>query len=655
MPPSSDESNAEVAAADAAPANSDAQLDGSTSPIAVEVAPDARYLAAAAYKYPRRQLNVIGLALLTNAMAVTTLFPFIGLLIEDLDMTDDRAAVGWYAGYVASAFMGGRMISSFFWGAWSDKHGRKPIMVMGVMSIIVFQTAFGFSFNYPWAIGSRLLFGLLNPIVGTAKTVVSEICSHADQAKGMVIITATWGCGLIFGPSLGGILARPADKYPSVFAKDGLFGQFPYLLPCVVISASAVVSLLLVYKHMEESLGMENGVWVKPRDGGVELVPVTGGGAGVEGGGAGAGRVLTGLRKLGRRGAGQQYAKLEGDAVDSAAHAGADGAVNAEDDDVFALTDSDGDDGGAATGSDDAGGDIVDARDAEAGGDEFGGEQAHGGAASGDNASRRPSDSARTSSTEADSSVSAAPASDAAAKAPTAHDGDIDGDSDSGESKGGDGHDMHGAGAAAVTDRTELMESKEELAAGATDAVAAKPKDGSLLRDRVVLTVTTLYSVWSMVQILFDEVMPLWAIAPLESGGLGLDTSEIGAIWGVMGVLMLLFQVIVFPLVAKRYGALKTMRGAVVLSVPALACVSFARTAALYSTPQVVFISIVLLSFVKNGLALLAFTANFMLINNSVPSHRRGECWGCAAATTHRCSAAVRVCATATRFVITRC
>ena len=62
---------------------------------------------------------------------------------------------GYYAGYVASAFMFGRLISGYAIGCWSDKVGRKPVIVLSLLSIMIFSVAFGFSKTLSWAIGTR--------------------------------------------------------------------------------------------------------------------------------------------------------------------------------------------------------------------------------------------------------------------------------------------------------------------------------------------------------------------------------------------------------------------------------------------------------------------------------------------------------------------
>jgi hypothetical protein len=62
-----------------------------------------------------------------------------------------------------------------------------------------------------------------------------------------------WSMGTIIGPVIGRTLARPAIYYPSIFASDGLFGRFPYLLPNLVCAALILVAMIQGYCFLEET------------------------------------------------------------------------------------------------------------------------------------------------------------------------------------------------------------------------------------------------------------------------------------------------------------------------------------------------------------------------------------------------------------------
>ncbi|XP_024977876.1 protein ZINC INDUCED FACILITATOR-LIKE 1-like isoform X2 [Cynara cardunculus var. scolymus] len=162
-------------------------------------------------------------------------------MIKDFHIAEDEEDISYYAGFVGSSFMVGRALTSVFWGVVADRYGRKPVIIIGTSTVVIFNTLFGFSVNYWMAIITRFLLGFLNGLLGPIKAYACELFREEHQALGLSSISTSWGIGLIVGPALGGFLAQPAEKFPSLVSPDSLFGRFPYLLPCLCISIFALV------------------------------------------------------------------------------------------------------------------------------------------------------------------------------------------------------------------------------------------------------------------------------------------------------------------------------------------------------------------------------------------------------------------------------
>ncbi|XP_057828136.1 probable peptide/nitrate transporter At3g43790 isoform X4 [Cryptomeria japonica] len=190
--------------------------------------------------YPIKDLSLVALLVLCNSLPISSLFPFLYFMVQDFHIAKTQD-IGYYAGYIGSSFMFGRFLTSALWGMAADKYGRKPVMLIGAASVIIFNTLFGMSVNFWMAIATRFLLGSFNGMIGPVKAYASEVCREEHQAFGLSIVGTMWGIGLIIGPALGGFFAQPADKYPSIFSKKSLFGRFPYLLPCLCISVVAVI------------------------------------------------------------------------------------------------------------------------------------------------------------------------------------------------------------------------------------------------------------------------------------------------------------------------------------------------------------------------------------------------------------------------------
>lgn len=53
--------------------------------------------------------------------------------------------------------------------------------------------------------------------------------------------------------AIGGLLAKPAESYPSLFLPTGLFGRFPYLLPNLVCSVLLIISIIFGWLFLYET------------------------------------------------------------------------------------------------------------------------------------------------------------------------------------------------------------------------------------------------------------------------------------------------------------------------------------------------------------------------------------------------------------------
>lgn len=181
----------------------------------------------------------IWLVCLCSTLPIQSLFPYLYFMIRDLKVAKQEEDIGYYAGFVGASYFLARAFSSVPWGMFTDRYGRKPCIVISILSVIVFNTLFGLSTTYWMAIVTRGLLGLLCGILGPIKAYASEVCSKEHQALGISLVTSSRAMALVIGPAIGGFLSQPAKKYPGIFTKKSIFGRFPYFLPCLVISILA--------------------------------------------------------------------------------------------------------------------------------------------------------------------------------------------------------------------------------------------------------------------------------------------------------------------------------------------------------------------------------------------------------------------------------
>ncbi len=86
----------------------------SSSASSSEPSPSGEYEPGPAFPY--FEMAILFFASLVSALPLTGLFPYVAYMVVDLHEAPSVDHAGFVSGYVASAFMLGRLVSSFYWG-----------------------------------------------------------------------------------------------------------------------------------------------------------------------------------------------------------------------------------------------------------------------------------------------------------------------------------------------------------------------------------------------------------------------------------------------------------------------------------------------------------------------------------------------------------
>jgi len=197
---------------------------------------------------------VLCCVVLSESFSITMIFPFLANMVLDFKLTDKESEVGFYAGWIASSFSIAQFTSSFMWGKLSDKIGRRPVILVGLLGNLFMIFLFGWSKELWFAILARSVNGFLNGNIGVVKTYLSEITDKSNVTKGFSIFGLCWGTGLIIGPTIGGFLSQPTVKAPHIFPPGSLLDQFPYLLPCLFSCLITLIGLVVGFFYLKETV-----------------------------------------------------------------------------------------------------------------------------------------------------------------------------------------------------------------------------------------------------------------------------------------------------------------------------------------------------------------------------------------------------------------
>ncbi|KAJ5663782.1 hypothetical protein N7507_004513 [Penicillium longicatenatum] len=203
--------------------------------------------------FPTVQLFLLAICRVAEPIALTSIFPYSWVMVKDFHIGSENDS-SFYAGILISAFSLAEALTGMFWGSLADRLGRKPILLSGCCGTMLSLFIVGLAPNFWVALAGRALGGALNGNIGVIQTMVGELVKRPEhEPRAYAVMPFVWSIGTIIGPAIGGLLARPADGYPSLFPRDGLFGRFPYLLPNLVCSFLLLLSILGSWLFLQET------------------------------------------------------------------------------------------------------------------------------------------------------------------------------------------------------------------------------------------------------------------------------------------------------------------------------------------------------------------------------------------------------------------
>lgn len=118
-----------------------------------------------------------------------------------------------------------QLIFSPILGRLSDKHGRRPVLLISIIGTGIGFLILGFATTLWMLFVGRILDGITGGNISTAQAYIADITTKEDRAKGMGLIGAAFGLGFVFGPAIGGILSHWGIGVPFLFAAGLCFAN----------------------------------------------------------------------------------------------------------------------------------------------------------------------------------------------------------------------------------------------------------------------------------------------------------------------------------------------------------------------------------------------------------------------------------------------
>ena len=178
--------------------------------------------------------GIIGLAFATFVMA--SAFSMLTTLEPQINQRLNQSAFTFSIAF--SSLMVSRLILQIPLGRLSDRVGRKPLIIAGLIVIAPATALIGYTMTSLQLIGLRIIQGIASAgIAAPVFALAADLSKKGSEGQQLAIVTMGFGLGIALGPLIAGILIAPF---------------FP--LPFIIGGIMALAGALIVYRYVPETI-----------------------------------------------------------------------------------------------------------------------------------------------------------------------------------------------------------------------------------------------------------------------------------------------------------------------------------------------------------------------------------------------------------------
>jgi DHA1 family tetracycline resistance protein-like MFS transporter len=182
---------------------------------------------------PKSALLFIVLTIFIDMLGIGILIPVIPFMVRRF--SPDAITIGLLSG----AFAVCQFAAAPVLGRLSDRHGRRPLLLISLLGTGIGYVFFGAAQSLGMMFFARILDGITGGNISIAQAYIADVTKPEDRSKNFGLVGAAFGLGFIIGPGLGGALyhygglSAPAYAAAALAFANTMFGYFrlPESLP----------------------------------------------------------------------------------------------------------------------------------------------------------------------------------------------------------------------------------------------------------------------------------------------------------------------------------------------------------------------------------------------------------------------------------------
>ena len=162
--------------------------------------------------FRRSPLVVLFLTVFIDLMGFGIVIPLLPAYAERLHATP------FVAGSLVGIYSLMQLVFAPVWGALSDRLGRRIVLLVSLAGSAVSYLMLGVAWSIAMLFAARVLAGVACANIAVAQAYIADVTPPNERARGMGLIGAAFGLGMVIGPGLGAGLALFGPRVPELFA-----------------------------------------------------------------------------------------------------------------------------------------------------------------------------------------------------------------------------------------------------------------------------------------------------------------------------------------------------------------------------------------------------------------------------------------------------
>jgi DHA1 family tetracycline resistance protein-like MFS transporter len=178
-----------------------------------------------------RPLFVLFITILVNLIGFGIIIPLLPFYATTY------GASPFVVGLLFASFSASQLIAAPVLGAWSDRWGRRPVLILSLVGTAVSFAMLAMAESLTMLFAARIVDGLSGGNITTARAYIADVTTEEDRAKAYGYLGAAFGLGFIIGPALG-----------------GAFSHISYTAPIWVAAGVTVAAIAMAWFWLPETL-----------------------------------------------------------------------------------------------------------------------------------------------------------------------------------------------------------------------------------------------------------------------------------------------------------------------------------------------------------------------------------------------------------------